>query len=137
MRHAALLAGIVFFTCLVQAQTFGVNTGEVTDATGAVASNLTVTATNSGTNASRATKTNGVEQYSFPDLVPATFQVKVTAEGLQTAVSTLELQVQQTARVDFVLTVFLSPTACRSIASALPKLWHPATSRRSGLRNRN
>ena len=105
MRHAALVAGIVFFAGLVQAQTFGVITGEITDATGAVAPNVTVTATNTGTNASRATKTNGVGQYSFPDLVPATYQVKVAAEGFQTAVSTLELQVQQTARVDFVLTV--------------------------------
>ena len=57
MRHAALVAGIVFFAGLVQAQTFGVITGEVTDATGAVAPNVTVTATNTGTNASRATKT--------------------------------------------------------------------------------
>ena len=105
MRHTALLAGILLFGGLVQAQTFGVINGEVTDATGAVMPNVTVSATNTGTNANRTTATNAVGQYSFPDLVPATYQVKVTAQGFQTSVSTLELQVQQTARVDFALTV--------------------------------
>lgn len=100
---------IALFAILVpvglMAQTFGSITGEVTDSTGAVAPNAPVTATNANTNVARNTVTNGSGQYSFPDLVPGPYQVKVSMEGFQTMVSRVELQVQQTARVDFVLTV--------------------------------
>ncbi len=44
--------------------------------------------------------------YSVPSLPPGRYQVKVTASGFDPAVRTnIELQVQQTARVDFTLTV--------------------------------
>ncbi len=87
-------------------QTAGQITGEVKDQSGAVAPNATVTAVNSATNVARTTKTNADGIYSFPDLVPGTYQVKVEAAGFDTVVKTnIELQVQQTARVDFSLAV--------------------------------
>jgi hypothetical protein len=43
--------------------------------------------------------------YSFPGLVPGNYSVKVEAKGFRPAARTLELQVQQTARVDFTLQV--------------------------------
>src|SRR5216684_6610301 len=88
------------------AQTGGSITGEVKDQTGAVAPNAPVTATNSQTNVARSTATNSAGIYSFPDLTPGTYQVKVAAPGFETVVKTnIELQVQQTARVDFSLSV--------------------------------
>ncbi len=63
------------------AQTSGSITGEVTDQSGAVAPNAAVTATNSKTNVARSTTTNAAGIYSFPDLTPGTYEVKVTAAG--------------------------------------------------------
>src|SRR5262249_44674175 len=50
--------------------------------------------------------TNSSGVYSFPDLTPGRYQVKVAAPGFETVVKTnIELQVQQTARIDFTLAV--------------------------------
>src|SRR5712691_3911370 len=88
------------------AQTGGSITGEVKDQTGAMAPNAAVTVTNSKTNVARSTATNTAGIYSFPDLTPGTYQVKVAMPGFETVVKTnIELQVQQTARVDFSLSV--------------------------------
>ena len=88
------------------AQTFGEITGEVTDPSGAVAPNVAVTATNTGTNVPRSTVTNDAGIYSFPNLNPGPYQVKVVASGFETAIrSNIDLQVQQTARIDFTLTI--------------------------------
>src|SRR5258706_1117520 len=88
------------------AQTSGSITGEVKDQSGAVAPNAAVTATNTATNVARSTVTNEAGVYSFPNLIPGTYQVKVTASGFETITKTnIELQVQQTARVDFNLVI--------------------------------
>jgi hypothetical protein len=88
------------------AQTSGSITGEVKDQSGAVAPNAAVTVTNSETNVARSTTTNAAGIYSFPDLTPGTYQVKVAAAGFSTVVKTnIELQVQQTARIDFNLSL--------------------------------
>src|SRR5215469_110830 len=101
-----LLAGMFLAMRLVSAQTLGEITGEVKDQSGAVAPNATVTVTNTGTNATRSTATNQVGIYSFPSLVPGNYQVRVEAPGFQPMVRTnIELQVQQTARIDFTLVV--------------------------------
>src|SRR5579862_2954039 len=118
MRYVACVLGLLAFSGLAYSQTFGAITGEVTDSTGAVMPNVTVTATNTGTNVPRTTSTNAAGQYSFPDLVPAVYQVKATADGFQTTVSTIELQVQQTARVDFALTVGQSSQTVEVSAAA-------------------
>jgi Carboxypeptidase regulatory-like domain len=86
--------------------TFGEITGVVTDASGAVVSGATVTVTNPDTNLTRSTVTNASGNYNFPSLLPGMYNVKAEMSGFQTAVSTgIELQVQQTARVDFKLSV--------------------------------
>src|SRR6266849_6393266 len=106
MRQLFLLLGLVMPIGVASAQTFGEITGEVTDQSGAIAPNASVTATNTATNGARMTRTNQAGIYSFPALVPGPYQVKVEATGFQSAVrSNIELQVQQTARVDFTLTL--------------------------------
>lgn len=105
MRHVMLIFGLCLPVSVVSAQTFGAITGEVRDASGAIVPSAAVTATNVATNVARSTATNPAGVYTFPDLIPATYQVRVSVSGFQTASSTIEIQVQQTARVDFTLTV--------------------------------
>src|SRR6266850_1766196 len=105
MRNS-LLAIALFLPITALAQTSGSITGEVKDQSGAVAPNAAVTATNSKTNVARSTATNASGIYSFPDLTPGIYEVKVVASGFATIVKTnIELQVQQTARVDFTLSL--------------------------------
>jgi len=104
MRRILLVGWAFVFlgaTCL--AQTLGTITGEVKDSTGSVIPGVTVTVTNKATNATRTTTSNGVGLYDFPALAPGVYTVKTELDGFKTASRELELQVQQTARVDFAL----------------------------------
>jgi hypothetical protein len=85
------------------AQTLGTITGEVKDSSGAIIPGATVTVVNKGTNATRTTTTNAVGLFDVPALPPGMYAVKTELEGFKAASRDLELQVQQTARVDFVL----------------------------------
>jgi hypothetical protein len=88
------------------AQTFGTITGDVTDATAAVVPGATVTIRNVDTNATRTVMTNADGLYSVPLLPPGIYDIRVEKEGFRGAArSAMELQVQQTARVDFTLAV--------------------------------
>lgn len=87
-------------------QTLGEIAGEVVDASGSAVPAAKVTVTNVATNVSRSSTTNEAGIYSFPALVPGTYSVRVEAGGFRPTVRTgIELQVQQTARVDFRLEV--------------------------------
>src|SRR5712672_756643 len=106
MRQLLLLMGLCLPVGLACAQTSGEITGEVLDQSGAAAANAAVTVTNTGTNASRSTTSNNAGIYSVPSLVPGIYQVRVVLTGFQPMVrNDIELQVQQTARVDFKLSV--------------------------------
>ncbi len=106
MRKLLLLAGLLLPVTILLAQTAGEITGEVTDPSGASAPNATITATNKDTNVARTTQTNSVGVYSFPAMIPGSYEVKAAAAGFDTVVKTgIQLQVQQTARVDFTLNV--------------------------------
>ncbi|HLK64921.1 MAG TPA: carboxypeptidase-like regulatory domain-containing protein [Bryobacteraceae bacterium] len=107
MQSFRLVLGLLLATGTVaSAQTVGEITGEIRDQSGANAPNASVTATNVATNVARSTVTNNAGIYSFPDMTPGTYQVKVTAPGFETVIKTnIELQVQQTARIDFTLAV--------------------------------
>src|SRR5215471_17732220 len=87
-------------------QTFGEITGQVTDATGAAAPGAAVTITNVRTNAVRATVTTESGDYSFPSVPPGAYDVKVERQGFKTeSTKNVEVQVQQTVRLDFTLQV--------------------------------
>ncbi len=86
------------------AQTFGQITGAVTDTSGAMLVGASVTVTNTQTNAVREAQTNSSGSYVFPNLLPGIYNVKVDLQGFQSKIrSGIELQVQQTARLDFSL----------------------------------
>ena len=97
---ASLLAGSL------SAQTLGTVTGEVKDSTGAVVVGAAVTVRNTATNGLREAATNEEGVYSIPALNPGIYDVKAEKPGFKAASRTaIELQVQQTARIDFTLEV--------------------------------
>ena len=107
MRRLSLA---IFLFCATSgaasAQTVGSITGEVTDASGAVVADAAVTVVSAQTNTSRNTVTNTSGLYSVPELTPGIYSVKVVMPGFDTVVKTnIEIQVQQTARLDFRLTL--------------------------------
>src|SRR5579871_3584694 len=100
------VSALCMWAIAAAAQTSGSITGEVKDQSGGVTPNAAVDAKNSRTSVTRSTVTNAAGVYSFPDLTPGTYEVRVAAAGFATVVKTnIELEVQQSARVDFVLSV--------------------------------
>lgn len=119
MRQVIILLGFCVPMSIAFSQTFGEITGEVKDQTGAVVPSAPVTVTNAGTNVSRNSTTNDAGMYSFPSLVPGTYQVRVEAFGFQPIARTgIELQVQQTARIDFTLQLGQATQTVEVAASA-------------------
>jgi len=80
--------------------------GSIADASGAVVPNVLVKATNLATNVSRETKSDDSGNYTLPFLPAGDYSVTASISGFQTqTVDRLTLQVQQTARIDFKLTL--------------------------------
>jgi carboxypeptidase family protein len=104
MRRS-LLVGLTWFVLCAPgvAQTLGTITGEVKDSSGAVIPGATVTVTNTATNATRTTVSNAVGLYDVPALPPGPYTVKSEIDGFKPGSRNVELQVQQTLRVDFAL----------------------------------
>jgi hypothetical protein len=87
-------------------QTQGAITGEVADSSGAVIAGASVSVTNMETGVRRQVLTNTSGAYSAPSLYPGAYEVRAEMAGFQTAVrSSVQLQVQQVARIDFELGV--------------------------------
>lgn len=81
-------------------------TGRVTDTSGAVLTKAAITAHNVATNVDTATVTTASGDYTIPYLKPGNYTVSVQANGFETGLRTgLELQVGQTATVNFALNV--------------------------------
>src|ERR1700730_15248938 len=118
----------VFAVCLLlaadlaSAQTFGQITGIVTDGTGGVLPGATVTVTNTQTAAVVTQQANTAGVYVFPNLLPGIYNLKVELDGFRGAVrNRVELQIQQTARMDFKLELgALSETA--EVSAVAPML---------------
>jgi hypothetical protein len=88
------------------AQTAGSIGGVITDSTGSVIEGARIAVTDPQTNFSRETTSNNTGNYNFPDLPPGLYNVRAEREGFQSEVrSSVELQVQQAARIDFRLNV--------------------------------
>jgi hypothetical protein len=79
--------------------------GEVTDATGAVLPNVTVTALNTGTNFSRSAVTSDTGAFRIPELPIGTYKVTASAEGFKSAVQTTNVQAGAVNPASFKLTI--------------------------------
>jgi hypothetical protein len=87
-------------------QTFGQITGIVADTTGGVLIGASVTVTNTQIGLTRTDQANSAGIYVFPNLLPGAYNVRVEMEGFRSgARNGVELQVQQTVRLDFSLEV--------------------------------
>ncbi len=119
MLTSILRAGLICMSSgIMLGQTGGEITGEVKDQSGAIVAGVAVTATNTETNVARSTVSNNAGLYSFPDLAPGKYQVKAVATGFETSLVNLELQVQQTARIDFNLKLGTASQAVEVSANA-------------------
>lgn len=104
-RATATLLTVCFtvFTPVLLAQSAGTAglIGTVTDPSGGAVPNVTVTLTNSDTNQSRTTTTNGEGVYKFALVPPGTYKVKFQASGFKLAeVGAVALNVTETPVVD-------------------------------------
>ena len=80
------LLTLVACSCPLQAQVVGGTiSGNVTDNSGAVLPNATVVMTNVATGVQTTVTTNTQGLYSVPNLLPGTYQEKVSANGFQSA----------------------------------------------------
>jgi Carboxypeptidase regulatory-like domain len=80
--------------------------GHVTDSSGGVFVDATVTARNVQTGITNTFRTNSAGDYIFVNMIPGTYELTVEAKGFKTNhVSGLTLEVDQTLRQDFVLEV--------------------------------
>ncbi len=109
------LAGGVFTTCiaptaaLAQADLGSIN-GTVTDASGSVIANASVTVTNSETGAVRVSVTNSRGEYSITQLNAGDYSVKISAAGFAAATESLRLSVGSSNTVNLKLGVEGSKT---------------------------
>src|SRR3954451_4593755 len=108
----ALLTSARFFVVLTLsilpslAQTMGEVTGRITDPSGAAVPSADVVVTNSATNVSRKTVSNDSGDYTFPSLPPGVYKVRIEHQGFKaTETSDVQVQVQQTVRMDFTMQV--------------------------------
>ncbi len=87
-------------------QTVGEITGRVSDLSGAGVPNSVITLTNTSTNAVRQTDSSGEGFYSFPSVPPGIYDIKTEHPGFKAGISNnVEVQVQQSVRLDFTLQV--------------------------------
>ena len=101
-----LLLGALVVATPSYGQTFGQITGLITDSSGGVMVGAAVTVINPQTNFTRTENTSGSGLYSFPNLLPGVYNVRVSAPGFQSVIRNgFELQVEQIARLDFQLQV--------------------------------
>jgi hypothetical protein len=89
-----------------QAQSFtGSIGGAVSDPSGAVANNATVTLTALATGQTRTVTTNRAGEYNFPSLPPGEYKIRIAASGFTTGEITAQLAVAQQLRADAQLKV--------------------------------
>ncbi|HEY6489874.1 MAG: TonB-dependent receptor [Terracidiphilus sp.] len=92
--------------------------GTIKDPTGALVPGATVLLTDNATGKSSATAANSSGLYTFPQIAPSHYTIKVTSPGFGDQVKTAELLVDQPATVDFALTVQSSSVTVDVSASA-------------------
>jgi hypothetical protein len=88
----------------VHAQQFGEIRGTITDASGAVVADASVTVTNVATQQARAALSNDAGIYSAPAILPGIYNVRVEKAGFKISSRTaVEVQVGDVIRADFSL----------------------------------
>ena len=116
---SVVVAVSVLSASLSFAQNFGQITGIVADTTGGVLVGATVTVTNTQTGAVATQQANNAGVYVFPNLLPGIYNVKVEMDGFGGAArNKVELQIQQTIRMDFRLELGVLSETVQAVATA-------------------
>ena len=109
LRRPIAVLGLLLLLACTQSQsqqTQGAINGSVTDPSGAVLPGATVTLTNTDEGRVRSTKTSGIGEYSFMDVVAGRYSLTVSMPGFERwSVSGVVLAVRQELRLDAKLTV--------------------------------
>jgi len=100
-----------------QAET-GQVAGTVTDQSGAVVPNATVTVTSQATAAVRTTQTGAAGEFVVPNLLPATYSVKVEAHNFKTVEQFATIDPGAKVGLDFKLEIGVSTTVVEVAGSA-------------------
>jgi len=99
-----VLAAAVFLPGDLHAQALASITGTVTDTSGAVVGNASITITNDATNVKRTTVSSSAGSYTITDLIPGIYTVKVESAGFQASIHNgVGVEVAHAATVDAVL----------------------------------
>ena len=121
----AAFSVLVLAICLVattprlSAQSTASITGTVTDPTGAIVPNATVTVRNQATGEERTTQTDAAGLYLVPSLAVGSYRVEVKATGMQTmAAADLPVTVGTTVRQDFNLKIAATSETIEITAAA-------------------
>ena len=88
------------------AQQTGEVTGTITDASGALVAQATVTATNTATQQTRTADSNDTGSYTLPYLQPGLYDIRAEKTGFKVITNTgVNVQVGDVARIDFTMEV--------------------------------
>src|SRR5436309_3488253 len=104
-RLLTVFSAVLLSTLPVIAQTQASMSGVIHDPSGAVIPGVSVTVTNPATNFVRAAISNETGVYNIPGLQPGRYNIKVELPGFRPITQDVELQIQQSARLDFTLQV--------------------------------
>jgi hypothetical protein len=107
-RHAFWAVGLVLSTVATMSaqQTNATLVGTVTDSSGSVIGDSSITVVNAGTNLRHETKTDSTGNYTIPFLPAGSYSVTAAKSGFRQAIAeNVALAVGQTGRVDFQMEV--------------------------------
>jgi outer membrane receptor protein involved in Fe transport len=111
-RNAVFFAFLVAITLLfgppnaLAQQSSAVINGTIKDSTGAAIQGASIALTNTSTSVTRTAVSNSAGTYTFVDVQPATYTIKVSMDGFTSVTQEqVTLNVNQTATFDFSLTV--------------------------------
>ncbi len=122
-KVVVLLCLISFCTALVWAQNAtGSLNGIVTDPSNAVVPNAVVTATNKATGASRTFTTVTQGTFSFENIIPGEYEVKVTTKGFVSQIQVIVVQVGLTSSSQFSLTIGAASESIEVVGNGAPIL---------------
>lgn len=107
---------------MAQTAVTGALSGAVSDASGAVVPNATVTITNTGTGGTQTVMTNGEGRYTASNLAPGSYTISATATGLQSQTTQVNVLVGTTVPGDIRVTPSGDKTVIEVSASSVPLL---------------
>jgi hypothetical protein len=117
----AFLLLTVFISALSYGQAIsGDLVGTVSDTTGAVVPNATVTATNTATGVTSTSKANANGEYRFTNLPIGTYDINVTSADMKGGLKTVPVQLNKTATANVTLQVGTATTTVEVTAQTAP-----------------